>query len=176
MLEGRPEYRSSITIERDGEAAPAGRLETIKANPDAMVVLEVRSGANAPRVVVRVDGQDLAPDILPFGAFRLTATQAKVVSPANGMGELPAMTIGARTTEAEQSIRVNVGPSSFTAVITPPSGGAVELFGRAGAPITQARPHAADRELGVMRAPSSGRRRLPSRDTARTRSSWMEGN
>jgi hypothetical protein len=137
VLEGRPEDRSSVTIERDGAGAAAGRLEAIAADPGAMVVLEVRSGGNAPSVVVRVDGQELAPGILPLGAFRLTASQAKVVSPVNGMPGAQAMTIRAAISEADPIIRVNGGPSSFAAVITPPSGGAVELLGSTGALITK---------------------------------------
>jgi TIR domain len=136
VLEGRPEDRSSVTIEGDGDGAAAGRLEAIAADPAAMVVLEVRSGGSAPRVLVRVDGQELAPGILPLGAFRLTASQAKIVSPVHGVPGFSAVTIRAGTSEADPIIRVNGGPSSFAAVITPPARRAVELLGSTGAAIT----------------------------------------
>jgi hypothetical protein len=137
VLEGRPEDRSSVTIESEGKGAVAGRLEAIAVEPGAMVVLEARGGGNSPNVVVRVDGQPLAPGVLPGGAFLLSASQVKVVSPVNHIAGAQTMTIRSAISEADPIIRVNGGPLSFTAVITPPANGAVDLLGRTGVPITK---------------------------------------
>jgi hypothetical protein len=47
------------------------------------------------------------------------------------------VTLRSAISEADPIIRISGAPSSFTAVITPPAHGAVELLGRAGASITK---------------------------------------
>ena len=69
VLSGASDERPLLTVEPAAgsiDARPAGRLQPISGKPGTRVTLEARSGAS-PRVMLRMDGQDLQTNLLPDG-------------------------------------------------------------------------------------------------------------
>jgi hypothetical protein len=93
VLNGASDERPLLTVGRIGgkiDALSAGRLQPFSGNPGTRVTLEARSGTS-PRVMLRMDGQDLQTNLLPDGEVHLVASHATIEGAgglASGEGEI----------------------------------------------------------------------------------------
>jgi hypothetical protein len=87
VLSGTSDERPLLTIEPGGgsiDGRSAGRLQPLAGKPGTRVTLEARSGSS-PRVMLRMDGQDLQTNLLPDGEVYLAASHATIEG-AGGLG------------------------------------------------------------------------------------------
>ena len=88
VLSGARDERPLLTVEPAAgrtDAHAAGRLQPLSGSPGTRVTLEARSGP-APRVVIRMDGQDLQTNLLADGEVRLQVSHATIESAGSGVG------------------------------------------------------------------------------------------
>ena len=122
-----------VTILSDeGAAGAAGRLEAISADPGTQVILETIGGAG---LTLRLDGQSLAPAVLPAKVFRLYASHT--LPEGNLAKAAQGNTVNLRAELAEDSPLIDVRslPQSLVLTLTPVNNAAIELLSKTGAPI-----------------------------------------
>ncbi|MEO5862613.1 MAG: toll/interleukin-1 receptor domain-containing protein [Burkholderiales bacterium] len=133
VLRGRKEDLPMATLMSDDQAAgTAGRLEAISLDPGTQVILETIGGAG---LTLRLDGQSLAPTVLPLGMFRLIAANTIADGKLAKAGQQNRIALRAELAPDSPLIEVRGLPRSLVLTITPVKNGAIELLSQTGAPI-----------------------------------------
>jgi hypothetical protein len=131
VLRGAEGYRSMFMIASLDPSAPvAGRVEAIAAQPQSRVTVE-SSSESASTLTLRVDGQDLATNVLPVGAVEITVNNASV----DGIDGFASNDRGARLEVALPAhspyLQIEGTRPSFTLGVTLRQSDTVSLVGRA---------------------------------------------
>lgn len=139
VLRGKKNDFPAVIIDSmEATTRPTGKLEAITVNPGTQVILETNSNPNA-NLILRVDGQRLAPAILPLSAFRLSAANTSADGLFAQDTAHPAGTIilKAKLSENNPLIEVESQPEALVLTLTPMKNGAIDLLAKNGAPIQQ---------------------------------------
>lgn len=133
VLRGRKEDLPIVTILSDeGALGAAGRLEAISADPGTQVILETLGGAG---LTLRLEGQNLAPAVLPVKVFRLYASHTLLEGSLAKAAQGNAITLRAELAQDSPLIDVRSLPKSLVLTVTPVKNSAIELLSKTGAPI-----------------------------------------
>jgi hypothetical protein len=147
VLRGRKEDLPIVTVLRDDQAAgAAGRLEAISVDPGTQVILETVGGAG---LTLRLDGQSLAPAVLPLGRFRLNAANTLSDAKLAKAGQPSRIALRAELAQDSPLIEVRGLPQSLVLTITPGKNTTLKLLSQTGVPI---------RDIELTRQNQSGAR------------------
>ena len=133
VLSGTSDERPLLTIEPGGgsiDARPAGRLQPLAGKPGTRVTLEARSGSS-PRVMLRMDGQDLQTNLLPDGEVHLAASHATIEGAgglSSGEGEIA---LQVTLPEDDPYMQLQGARRFFVVTAAVVAGGALPLVDRA---------------------------------------------
>ncbi len=139
VLRGKKNDFPSVIIDSvEATTRPTGKLEAITVNPGTQVILETNSNQNA-NLILRVDGQRLAPAILPLSAFRLSAahTAADGLFAQDVPDQASTIVLKAELSENNPLIEVESQPQALVLTLTPMKNDAIDLLAKNGAPIQQ---------------------------------------
>lgn len=134
VIEGTETGGASITVERaDSGKQLAGRLEAISVRGSSRVSLYVSGGAS-PTLNILVNGSEIAPAVLPAGAFRLTARQA-VLKASRPKGGDPLLDLHAELEPDSPYIQLQTVPMAYAFGIEPAASAPIALLGDRGASV-----------------------------------------
>jgi hypothetical protein len=135
VLSGASDERPLLSVERAGgsvDPRSAGRLQPLPGKPGTRVTLEAKSGTS-PRVVLRMDGQDLETNVLPDGEVHLTASRATIEGAgklaASGEGEISLQVV---LPEDDPYVQLRGARRFFVVAADVVAAGPVALLDRAG--------------------------------------------
>ena len=149
VLRGRKEDLPLVTITSDhGGGGAAGRLEAVSADPGTRVILETIGGAG---ITMRIEGQSLAPAVMPIGVFRLNGARTLPEGTLAKAALRAANLIALRVELAKDSplVKVRGLPQSLVLTLTPAKNSIIELLSKTGVPI---------RDIELTRQKESGGR------------------